>query len=487
MTQGLRDAMKARPLVARWQLLGRLELLTAAHLGGGEGEGIDKVLLRDAKEGHPLLPGTTLAGALRGALADHLEGFGTKEAGNVAELFGGGRGRDEGAQSPLIVFDAMFKGAKIELRDGVAIDPETGTAEDHKKYDYEVLPAGSSCDLRLELVVSDPAQEQTQLKLLCAALEALEAGQVSLGAKRSRGLGRLKVSWSARRFDLSDAKGWLEWACSDHEPRLGPVLAPLKKALADAGEKVSGAVEDKRGVARIKLTLEVEHDLLIRSVGETPDGEDVQHLHSGGRPVLPGTSLAGVLRGQALRIARLVRDPQGDAEAWIDRLFGPRIVGVRSPGTEMKASRLRVGEGTLQKGSMDRKQVRVAIDRFTQGTVDTALFEERPLVGGEVVLPLELRSPEPGELGLVVLVLKDLLSGRLAVGGTSSVGRGFLKGSAEVVWRRPGESEVKEVKVTLKPGEAPSGDREALEAEIAAFRRGEALVVKGGRDEREAG
>jgi hypothetical protein len=40
-----------------------------------------------------------------------------------------------------------------------------------------------------------------------------------------------------------------------------------------------------------------------------------------------------------------------------------------------------------------------------------------------------LRDPEPGELGLILLVLRDLLAGEVAIGGTSSVGRGRFHGT----------------------------------------------------------
>ncbi|MGE3524769.1 MAG: RAMP superfamily CRISPR-associated protein, partial [Gemmatimonadales bacterium] len=143
----LNDAMSPRPLAARWVIRGTLTLETALHLGGEGGEQVDMPVLRDARDGKPLLPGTTLAGALRSALADRLAGYGEPELPEVAALFGGARGDDDGSQSPLIVFDALGEmppGQGVEIRDGVAISPATGIAEDHKKYDYEVLPAGTT-------------------------------------------------------------------------------------------------------------------------------------------------------------------------------------------------------------------------------------------------------------------------------------------------------------------------------------------------------
>src|SRR5579875_3591029 len=43
---------------------------------------------------------------------------------------------------------------------------------------------------------------------------------------------------------------------------------------------------------------------------------------------------------------------------------------------------------------------------------------------------LELRNPQDGEIGFVLLLIKDLLTGDLPVGGTASVGRGAFTGRA---------------------------------------------------------
>lgn len=457
-TRPLNDAMGARLLAARWGIQGRLTLVTALHLGGGEGEYVDMAVLRDGRTGAPLLPGTTLAGAMRSALADHLVGYGEGEPDEVSGLFGGRRGDDDGAQSPLIVFDAIGAlptGSGFETRDGVAISPATGIAEDHKKYDFEVLPAGTSFPVRVDLLVPLEADEETLLARLATALQALSHGGNAFGARRTRGLGKVRAEWGASRYDLRTRQGWLRWARSDHEPALPTHLRSIQAALTAArqGARVP-VLGDARALVAIQLRLRIAHDILVRNAGTTPETPDVSHLRSGGAPILPGTSLAGVMRAQMLRIAKLVRAEHGDAEQWIDRLFGPRFEGRRvAPGFEPRASRLRVGEAKIEESGPQR-QARIAIDRFTGGVVDSALFDEQPEVGGGVKVTLELRDPQPGELGLVLLVVKDLLDGRLPVGGTSSVGRGFFSGTATVEIRSGG---AEPTNAELKPGEPPTG------------------------------
>lgn len=472
----LDDAMPARTLRARWVVTGTLQLATAMHLGGEASERIDMPVLRDPRGGGPLLPGSTLAGALRNALADRLVGYGADEPDVVLDVFGGGRGDDDGVQSPLIVFDAVGRlpeGCGFEIRDGVAISADSGTAEDHKKYDYEVLPAGTTFPVRVDLLVSQEGSEKDLVEAVATSLHALSHGETAFGAKRSRGLGRVSATWTARRFDLTSSEGWLAWATSDHEAPIATdsegtsALDALHAAAPDRLGSLSLLADARRRVV-IELHLSVLGDVLVRSPGTSPDAPDVSHLTSGGAPILPGTSLGGVLRSQAGRIAGLVRRSQGDGDRWVDRLFGSRFQGQRPPPDfEIFASRLRVGEAVIT-GGQSRRQTRVAIDRFTQGVIPTALFDEEVQDGGDVQVQLEVRDPRPGELGLVLLLLKDLLSGELAVGGTSAVGRGVLRGRAELTFHDGTGAAPRSA--AIRPGEPPSGEAAAaIEKAIRQF------------------
>lgn len=426
-----------RPLVARWVITAEAVLESAAHFGG-QGDGLtDMPLIRDARDGTPLLPGTSLAGALRGCLADYLVGYTSPEPAEVARLFGGSRGDDLGAQSLLIVFDSLGQlppGRSSEIRDGVSINTTTGTAEEHKKFDFEVLPPGTVFPLRLELLVENTAQESQLVGLLAACLQALETGELTIGMRRSRGLGRFSArNWRASRYDLSSSGGWLEWLLSDHEHPIPAGKAPqpdLGSALRNAcGSAQWRTFEDQRKRLICDLFLKQQGGVLVRSPGLTPDAPDVTHLTSGGQRVIPGTGLAGALRARALRIARIVRARHGDAEHWVEELFGPRTKEEERMEASLWSSRIRISESTLRNGK-PLGPSRVRIDRFTQGVVPAALFDEEPWFGSETSIRVELRNPQDGEIGFVLLLIKDLLTGDLPVGGTASVGRGAFTGRA---------------------------------------------------------
>ena len=435
-----------RSIAARWVITGELVLDSAAHLGNGEeGETVDMALVRDRADNVPLLSGSSLAGGLRSYAMDRLYGYVVEESKqnqNMADLFGGARGDDEGSQSPLIVFDSICRPPKDwapEIRDGVAIEAQTGLAEDHKKFDLEVLPLGTKFPLRFELIVANPSTEPAQVSLLVAALSGLEDGEIPIGARRSRGLGACHAtSWRVKRFDLTTDEGWLDWLGSDHRhpfPREGVSVTKIAQATRKAFEETALLdQQDKRARVRITACLVLDAGLLVRSPGTEAADADVTHLFSGGKAVLPGTSLAGVLRTRALRIARVVRNGKNDAEKWVGNLFGPRLAGITDPDFRPYASRLKITEKPIKPiaDSQRLRPNRIRIDRFTGGVVDGALFDEEPVYRGQVEVALELRNPRPGETGLVLLLLKDLLTGDLPVGGTSSVGRGVLKGTATV-------------------------------------------------------
>ena len=424
---------ESRQIVERVIVTGNLVLLTPTHLGNGDAPGpTDMNLLRDPLDHtKALLTGASVAGALRNYLRELSHGYEQPAPASspVVKLFGGRRGYDEGAQSLLIVDDALSREpAKVEIRDGVRIDPKTGAAEKGAKFDLELLQAGTVFPLRFELLVPQDKDAAEIKTALVRALQGLENAEIGLGARKRRGFGRCEVKqWRVISYDLTTTAGLLAWLEKDESAaREGNDIATLLQ--------VNSFPPDARQWFSIDATFWLDGSLLIRA--DTESGADSGHLrsHRPGRgrvPVLPGTSLAGVLRHRALRIANsLASDGQGQKLA--NEMFGSSTKGA------LTASRVLVKE-TLVEGARPLVQNRVKIDRFTGGAYSTALFNEEPIFGGpdsRVQVELELRNPKEHEVGLLMLLLKDLWTGDLAVGGESSVGRGRLQGlEAKLCWQ----------------------------------------------------
>lgn len=451
--------LKSRCIVERIVVEGDLELLTPAHFGSGDAEGpADLSLLRDAYDGSALLPGASIAGALRNYYRERTRGYGAKAV--DSDLFGARRGAKdemEGDQSLLIVDDAVGSQPQVELRDGVKINGQTRTAEEKKLFDMELLRVGTRFPLRFELLI--PADQREQLcQDLGVALQGFERGEIGLGARKRRGFGRCKVSkWRVWRYDLTTPEALLAWLAEGRAWQERPtVLVEEGNSLAKIlGVSLKG-IKDQRHRFEIEARFALDGALLVRSgFGQADQGPDMEHLHrplygqSGSsqaerEPILPGTSLAGVLRARTVRIANTLADDVVKAQTLVSELFGVGPEDVDGKGEDdkaLQASRLVVHEAVVQ-GVRPLVQTRIRVDRFTGGAMDNFLFNEAPVFGGEdslLTLELTVRDPLDYEIGLLLLLLKDLWTGDLPVGGESSVGRGRLKGKSADLIRVQGD------------------------------------------------
>ena len=90
----------------------------------------------------------------------------------------------------VFVHDLPMVGvAHTEVRDGVGLDRDLGTAATGAKYDVEVVPPGTRFGMELLLENVD----EIQLALVLRCLRMLDEGELLLGGMTSRGLGRVKV------------------------------------------------------------------------------------------------------------------------------------------------------------------------------------------------------------------------------------------------------------------------------------------------------
>lgn len=516
MTAFVERAPRAQRVIRRRICVqGDLVLQTPAHLGSGDSEGpTDMSLLRDSISESALLTGASLAGALRSYLRAYERGHAVEEQAQasfaskgLAELLLGGRkGDDDGYQSPLIVADAFSAvSPAVELRDGVRISGATRTPDPQGKYDLELLPAGTRFRLHFELVVADlPRDPQDRGALtqavyeaalregLLIALQGLATGAISLGMKKRRGFGRCSAEgWQVWEFDMGDPDDVLAWLAfergyGDSYHRAGADLGTLLQSSRPRAEAAPPI--------RLSATFKLEGSMLIRSGQDVGAfGPDVRHLHArqpdgAERPVISGTALAGVLRHQAERIANTL--VEGSGRTFVDQLFGRVGQSGRKTGDPGQASRVVVHESVLVDARTDLVQSRVSIDRFTGGALDGALFSEQPAFAKpttRVTLHIDLYPPEgvnlkalaalgsqpqsetraSAEVGMLLLLLKDLWTGELAVGGEQSVGRGRLRGlSADLTF---GEHTLARFEGDGPAVKLTAGDRKALNDCVASI------------------
>ncbi len=447
------DTLNLKPRdIGRRQIWHAVLALTApCHLGGADADATSgRPLVRDGA-GRPYLPGTSLTGLLRGLLRP------TDPEAALA-LFGGewGAADDKAAQARLLIADAVVEapahaGIPTELRDGVRIDAKKGVAADKKKLDLELLPAGTRFRLRWQLdLYADAARNRPLLRGAVLLARAIQGGRLRLGARTRRGLGTAVLVasaggyWRVEDFRLDGLDGWYAWLAADLDgladdwPRVEPrVLADAEALAAYLGIEPPAPIHNP--AFEVQLRLRVAGSLLIGADGQDPAGPDRAPLErvclapgatERVEPVLPATALAGVLRHRCLRIARTLAPAGSEVPAaLVDSLFGPSEIKRRRRNW---ASRLWLDEVPVLHARRLRHS-RVRIDPWTGGALEGLLFTEDADYGGEVRPRLRLEtaasacdSDTTGDpvRALLLLALRDLADGELAIGAEGGSGRG---------------------------------------------------------------
>ncbi len=418
---------------------GELHAVSPLIVGTGENDTTDNAIMRD-HQGKPFLPGTSLAGVCRDYLHDHL----SERRWLISFLFGTIDKTSKSATRSMIRFyDATLIGAaEIVKRDGVAIEHVTRTALDTAKFDYEVVEPPAIFNFRLELTIdrraktyqdelkrrmNDTPDKSTAEKMLQDDIEqvmailfaGLKEGKIRIGAKTRRGFGRMKLKSFPNifRFDLSNATELNEWLSFSWD----------LSAKGNRNYKQLIHLSDGWGcpvpLTTLTVDFKIPYSIMVRRYHEKDDDLDASQFTCNNLPVIPGTSWAGALRHTVKTIGRILNYSE-QIDGMITDLFG--TAGGTSGGTDIRASRIFVEESVI-KNTTKLTYTRNKIDRFTGGTVDSALFTTQPVYQGSVRLMMSIRSAMDAEIGLILLGIKEFSHGISTIGGDANVGRGILE------------------------------------------------------------
>ena len=423
-----------------------LRLLSPLLIGQGETYeegGVDIKVLKD-KEGSPYIPGTSLAGILREKLAQYNNGK------LMDYLFGSDEVDDSetaGCQSSINILDVPLQKAEIQVRDGIRIDTITGVVAEHAKYDFEVVERGAGGKLTIEMILRNVHinAETGQIRDDIAQGLSMVAGVLQngfeAGAKTTVGLGKIgceNIKLYYYDFHKKEAvKAWLTGAKQN----------PAKSEFLYQLPETKWEQDQEKMIVDVDLSL--RSSLLVRNYvfkgQDKADKISAIPMESKGEYLIPGTSVKGVLRNHAAYILRRLGIAEEEAINMLDGLMGymPKEgAGAEEKNTKIK-SRFLVKEVIFSKKSQGISafaQRRNRIDRFTNGTVDAALFATKPLWkngnGAPVHVHFEIEQCNKNgnwEAGLALFLLKDLCTGNIAIGGEKSIGRGTLQGEKAII------------------------------------------------------
>jgi CRISPR/Cas system CSM-associated protein Csm3 (group 7 of RAMP superfamily) len=446
-------------------LTGKIRNESPLIIGTGKGGTVDTEVILNEK-GQPYIPATSFTGALRHHLENEYE---TAEV--ARSIFGSGD-----SQSILIVEDLYPLDAPVvTTRDGIKINRLTGIVEDKKKYDYELVEKGSEFNLCIELTIRDGQEdiESSIFSLLATIVTELESGAISIGAMGSKGFGKIVISEiKTYRFAFpEDGRKWLKYlenGLTEDSDHLSVNLKEYPKL-----EKRNNLLLDIDAIFEIKNSLMIGSSIVESGEDEDKD-PDKTALTSREQFVLSGTALKGAIRDRAVRIYNTVsgkhmsanEDPED-----IKALFG----WVDEGGKESykSKSRVTVTESYINKATVHHeRQPRIRLDRFTGGVTSGALFETEPIWHKEEKIEVEMQVKKQKdrdsswEVGLMLLVLKDLWNADMPVGGEKSIGRGLLVGKQARILVDGREFEIKE---NEKGSLVIKGDRDVMEEYVSKF------------------
>jgi CRISPR/Cas system CSM-associated protein Csm3 (group 7 of RAMP superfamily) len=396
---------------------GNVRNMSPLIIGGGGDEQTDSDVLKD-KKGYPFIPGTSFAGVIR----HHFEKY-YSEFVQIEKYFGYSKG-EEGEGSKIIFSDLISENdADIQIRNGIRIDNATGIVEDRGKFDFEVIEPDAKFAFRIEIGGND---KNELMRFIATIKKDIKEKRIAFGAKTNLGFGKIELvdkDSNISLYDLENKNDILKW---------------LKKSDNKIEENLSKPYKYKYDSFRIEFDFVIKDSFIVRHYSNDPSVSDSVHIKSCGKNIIPGTSIKGAIRARAEKILNTLKI--NDRYELFDFLFGNSSKNNKVNSKKYNGSipsRIKINEVIIKQNVEASIQQRIKTDRFTGGTINGALFDSMPVFANDYIntnkLIMELKNPIDSEIGLVLLILKDLWTEDLAIGGEKSVGRGVLMGKRVVI------------------------------------------------------
>ncbi|RZD18104.1 MAG: hypothetical protein EVG15_07650 [Candidatus Acididesulfobacter diazotrophicus] len=404
---------------------GTIKNISPLIIGSGDNSETDSDVLKDHK-GNPYISGSSLAGILR----HHFENY-YKNYFNIEKYFGYST-NDEGNGSKILFSDitTLNSEAKIQIRDGIRVN-ERGIAEDRAKFDYEVIEPNAQFDFKIE-ISSDNKDEM--LKIIATLKRDIEDDRIKIGAKTNLGFGKIKIIQDNLSFyDLTNKSDIIKWLKKENNKYTDVQIVPFEFTHNDF---------------KIDFYFVIKDSLIVKHYSTDPQAPDAEHFKSGDKHIIPGTSLKGAIRARGEKIlntldiadkGRLIKYLFGDSQLINNNDNNNKNEEIKKnkSSTGSIPSRLQVSEVIIVQNAESSIQQRIKIDRFTNATINGALFDSMPLFAKDEInfnmLTLTIKNPTDAEIGLILLIIKDLWTEDLPVGGEKNIGRGVLKGKKAVI------------------------------------------------------
>jgi CRISPR/Cas system CSM-associated protein Csm3 (group 7 of RAMP superfamily) len=398
-----------------------LEADTPLKIGSADSDFMKDSPIQRDWNGLPMILGTSIAGVLRKDFEGDADDIFGKANGSKV-IFSNALLVDENSRvnEELLLSKSPFLKLfdKLPQREHTAIT-QKGVAKEHSKFDEEVVYKGTRFRFSLEMLEDESA--------FAKLLEMLQSPSFRLGGGSTKGFGKFKViEILSSVIDTAEA------------------LATYSSSLnSTEGSRVELSTNIKPiNHTSYSLTIEPDEFFMFGSGFGDDEADQIPVVEkiidyqakalSANHILIPASSLKGAIAHRTayhynLQNGLFVGD--NEARLVISELFGE----AKNSKKEIEGSRGKVLFSDLFKLDREESKVfdHVAIDRFTGGGIDGALFQEKTTAQSDV-WELEILL-ENGVDDVFVeafeRALDDVCSGMLALGGATTKGHGVFSGS----------------------------------------------------------
>lgn len=425
-----------------------VEAETPLFVGSGQSSLLKDALVQKDANGFPMIPGTSLAGLIRHSFSK------SKTTERAAKIFGDSKGGDTGTGSLLKVSPALMMLDEKKVSEGLLFDEkwdslkqqfnhlpvrqhvrmtDKGVAVKNGLFDNEVVFKGTRFVFELELTDYTGEFDKDWNNIL----KNVSSPDFRIGAGSRNGYGSLKVlKVQSIRFDLrTEMNKYLELSPSFDVIDWNKIEDPKNKEKASNSSKT-----------HYQLKLRPDPFFIFGSgygdedVDNTPVEEEVvkytpQGIQFVKESVVPGSSVKGAISHRvAFHYNKTMKRWAGTEDAKlnneaVEELFGKAGKGEKEP----KAGKVYINDIFLvsEKVSNDKIFNHVAIDRFTGGALEGALFSEKVSYLKEDELNIDLfleQGIDEGYQEAFKEALMDICKGLLPLGGMTTRGHGIFTG-----------------------------------------------------------
>lgn len=392
----------------------------------------------------PMILGSSIAGALKSK-------FSKNE--NLYSLFGDSELEKDACGSRLVISNALLCDEKMKVHETLLLEKsdflkefdklvvrdhnrinEKGVVENTGKFDEEVVFKGSRFKFRVEIIDGN----KDELKDIITTLKSKD---FRLGGGSTKGFGEIEI--------LDNLSTWDEFEINSSQYRnsSSSLNETFSKKLSELNSDNNLSVLEKNSPKYIKYTLQLEpDDFFMFGSGFGDEEADMIPVYekvvtykngNGGfsnyKTLIPASSVKGAILHRSIYHLNLLKDKfiGDDTYDNLDTIFGYEKDSKKPNDKKAYGSKGKILMSDLFIEMKDEKVFdHVAIDRFSGGAIEGALFQEKTThFDNEFKMEiLLLDNVCSDELEAFENALNDICNGMLPLGGATTKGHGFFNG-----------------------------------------------------------